>query len=919
MPEAPPRSSTSLLPLVAARTRCVALSARHIFSVILLIVFKTTFFLSASPFVSTYNLSSYHVQDLSSTSAADTTAVEVRSNDSLTSIRARSTGGIDTTVSYKAKDSVVFSIRSKKMRLRGAASTTLRARVLESEVIEIQFDTGVMTSGGIRDSVGRILGAVLNDNGSSYAGETIKYNFKEQLGTVTQGETTIENGFFTGSRIKRNADQSLFVEHGCFTTCDKPHPHFYFTAEQMKLIPDDRVFLKDFYLVVHDIPILFVPIGVFLPNSRGRQSGVLLPRPFVDANRGVSFQNFGYYFALSDYYDTQFTADFYTKGGWQINNTWNYNLRYTLSGRFDASYAYVRPSPRADYRREYRLAWTHNQSISPQTQFSANLNFQSNSFNTSTITTLQQRIQKNVFSSAGLSHTFDNNIATSLNYTRNQDVEAGTYEQSPVLSLTVPALFPFKSGGSTSWLSDVSFNYATTIAPTFTHGLNIQSRDTSYYDSLTNSQIRKTLYDSAYSNTYRAIWRHNPSITISPKLGVISVTPSLNFSANVYPRRIVSRSFDSTRKTTQDVVESGLFMEYTTSIGVNTRTTLYGTPLMLGSMALRHTLMPSIGISYVPDLSSESAGFYSSYVLPSDSMNKQSRVIRYSRFALDGGGIASQRKSVLLNWALDNSLDAKVFKDSADEKLELARINVSGNVNFLLDSIKMSDIQWSIRTPTVGESSLTASFSTTMYDDVRLRDTSGRLTSNYSRISTLLLDAGRFPFRINSFNLFFSTSFGSHRSSFTESSNTLPDTTQPSLGDRFRERVNYTETDEDIFGSSTPGFRPLLFPWSVSMSLTYSYQRLFRESAAIQNLNLQSTMNLSLSPTLSIIGGLNIDVLQGQVNAPAITLRKVIHCWALDVTWYPTGPVRGFYLSFSPTSAILRDLRIERRSSSYIR
>lgn len=844
------------------------------------------------------------------------------SADSILTVKAGSSnaGGIDTVVTYKAKDTVVFSVKSKRMRLHGSATTALRTRVLESEIIEIDFASGMMTGSGLKDTTGKFHGTpVFNDNGSAYAGEVIKYNFKQQIGTVTLGETTIDNGFFTGSKIKRNADQSLFVEHGCFTTCDEPHPHFYFTAEKMKMIPDDRVFLEDFYLVVHDIPILYVPIGVFFPNARGRQSGILLPRPFVDANRGVSFQNFGYYFALSDYYDTQVTADFYSKGGWQLNNSWNYNLRYTLSGRLDASYAYVRPDPRSPYQRDYRFSWNHSQSISPQTQFTANMNFQSNTFNTNTITTLQQRIQKNVFSSAGLSHTFDNNVGVSLNYTRNQDVEAKTYEQSPVLSLTVPALFPFKSRGSMSWLSDVSINYASTVSPTFTHGLDVAQRDTTYFDSVANRQVTRRLFDSSYSDSYTAVWRHSPSITISPKLGVVSVTPALNFAANVYPRRIVSRSYDTARKTTSDVVENGLFMEYNASVGVTTRTTLYGSPLMLGKVALRHTLMPSIGVSYTPDLSSESAGFYSSYLRPADSMNLNPQVVRYSRFALDGGGIASQRRALAMNWALDNSIDAKVFKDSADEKLELARINVSGNVNFLLDSNRMSDIQWSVRTPTVGESSLTANFSTTVYDDVRLRDTAGRPTSSYSRVATSLLEAGKFPLRVNGFNLFFSTSFGSRESSPNAHRTPADDTTRPSLGDRFRQRVGYTETDEDIFGDSSPGYRPLLFPWNVSMSLTYSYARPFSAASATQNLNLQSTINLFLTPTLSIVGGLNVDLIQGQINAPAITLRKVLHCWALDVTWYPTGTVRGFYVSFSPTSSLLRDLRLERRSSTYIR
>ena len=173
--------------------------------------------------------------------------------------------------------------------------------------------------------------------------------------------------------------------------------------------------------------------------------------------------------------------------------------------------------------------------------------------------------------------------------------------------------------------------------------------------------------------------------SISPKLGVVSLTPSITFAANMYPRRL-TRSYDTATKSTLDAVESGLFTEYSASFGVQTRTTLYGTPLSLGSVALRHTLMPSLGLSYTPGLGEESFGFYSSYSVPADSLHRISRTVQYSRFEKDGGGIASRSKALFLNWSLDNAFDAKVFRDSADEKIELARLNVSGNVNFMKDS-----------------------------------------------------------------------------------------------------------------------------------------------------------------------------------------------------------------------------------------
>jgi hypothetical protein len=329
--------------------------------------------------------------------------------------------------------------------------------------------------------------------------------------------------------------------------------------------------------------------------------------------------------------------------------------------------------------------------------------------------------------------------------------------------------------------------------------------------------------------------------------------------------------------------------------------------------------MPSLGLSYTPGLGEESFGFYSSYSVPADSLHRISRTVQYSRFEKDGGGIASRSKALFLNWSLDNAFDAKVFRDSADEKIELARLNVSGNVNFMKDSNAISDIQWNLRTPSVGATSMYANFSTTVYDDVQLRDTSGNLTSRRSRIASTLLDNGRFPLRLTSFQFNFNTSFGSRDQTPSTTTEDQSDTVRPGLGERFSQRMSYSEREEDVFGEATPGSSRLIFPWNVSMNLSYTYDKPYSSLEATQNLNLQSSISLTLTPTLSITGGLTADLLQRSINAPAISIRKVIHCWALDITWYPTGGVRGFYLSFSPTSSVLRDLRFERRSSSYIR
>ncbi len=830
----------------------------------------------------------------------------------------RSNSGIDTVVSYYAADSVVFFTKEKRMRLRGNANTKFRTQKLESEIIELYFDSGLMNSVGAKDSSGNVIGyPKFTDGGKEYVGAVIKYNFKSKTGSLSMGETTIDNAVFSGGRILRNADQSLFVEDGCYSTCDHPHPHFYFSSPRMKVIPGDRIFMEEVYLYVQDVPVLYLPFGLFFPNKSGRQSGLIVPRPFFDASRGVAFQNLGYYFALSDYYDTQVTVDLYSKGGYRFNNLWNYNLRYVLNGKLNLSYANVRANTLSAYSKEYKLEWEHAQVLSQQTKLNANIRLQSNDYAQNTLSSLAQRIQQNVFSSAGLSHSFENNMSLSLNYTRNQDLRAKTWDQTPSLSFSMPSFYPLKTAGSSAWYTDVALGYSSQVNTTFRHALGVTSRDSSYVDG--SGVTRKVIvYDSSYNDNYSAAWRHSPTISISPKVGFFTLTPSISFGANVYARRITQRSYNATTRTTSDELENGLFWEYSVSYGLNTRTTLYGSPLNLGSFALRHTLMPSIGLSYSPDFSSNTS-FYANYSIPADSLHRLAQQVRYSRFALDGGGIASQSKSLLLTFSLDNSIDAKVFGDSADTKIELARINVTGNYNFVKDSLKLSDLRWSIRTPSVANVSFTTDLGTTAYGEAPVLDTNGKATGSYRQISQFLSSQGKLPLRITSVSFYLSTSFGSTGSSGqTHPDESVQDTAHVNVGERFRRRMEYQETESDVYGENSPGYSRFAFPWNVSMSLSYSSTKPFEALAATQSLNLQSTMSFSLTPSWSVSGGLNYDFTNHLVTAPSVTIRKVIHCWALDVTWYPTGSVRGFYLSFSPLAPVLHDLKLEKRTNTYI-
>jgi len=71
----------------------------------------------------------------------------------------RKMSGIDSVVTYSAKDSVRFNLPSKKIRLRGAAKMDYKKQSLSAEVIELELNNSMLRSEGARDTAGHSYGS----------------------------------------------------------------------------------------------------------------------------------------------------------------------------------------------------------------------------------------------------------------------------------------------------------------------------------------------------------------------------------------------------------------------------------------------------------------------------------------------------------------------------------------------------------------------------------------------------------------------------------------------------------------------------------------------------------------------------------------------------------------------------------------
>ena len=352
-------------------------------------------------------------------------------------------------------------------------------------------------------------------------------------------------------------------------------------------------------------------------------------------------------------------------------------------------------------------------------------------------------------------------------------------------------------------------------------------------------------------------------------------------------------------------------------MGIGLTTRLYGvaSPNIWGITAFRHTLEPTVRLSYSPDLSAEDKGMFG-YVTSAVTGQR----ISYRRFSTS---LASPQEQLTLDLSLLNRFAIKVAGNDTmpDKPIDLLTVEASTSYNMAADSLRLAPIQLVVRAPFLQGISFTTRATFNVYDQERAPDPrTGNLI--WQQVDRTVLAAGNGLARLTSLNLNLGTSFSSNGISFA-SRNTTADTAdadsvRSSLRDRFDQRINHRESDVDLFGERTPGYGPLLMPWDVNVSLNYGYTATNPDLSAT-TLLVAFDGNLALTETLRTSFAASFDLVTGGVNAPTISVNKIVDCWAFAFTWVPSGSLRGFFLSFSAVAPQLKDLRIIRQSTPVFR
>ena len=404
----------------------------------------------------------------------DSVALDSLGMDSLAVDTTKKKEPLDAPVIYEASDSIVFT-KDGYAHLYGEGKVNYQNIELTSAVITMNMDSSTVFAKGVADTTGVETGTpIFKDGETPYESKIMRYNFKTKKGFINNIVTQQGEGYVTSEEGKKGADDEIYMRHGKYTTCDNhEHPHFYLRLSMAKVRPKKNVVFGPAQLVVEDVPLpIAVPFG-FFPFNSSYSSGFIMPTYMDDSSRGFGLAEGGYYFAISDIMDLKMTGDIFTKGSWRLSGLTNYNKRYKYSGTLQADYQVTKTGDKGmpDYAvaKDFKIVWNHRQDAkaSPNSTFSASVNFSTSSYERSNINNLynsQLLTQNTKTSSISYSRSFPD-IGLTLSGTTNiaQTMRDSSIAVTlPDLNISLSRLFPFKrkkAAGEERWYEKISLSY----------------------------------------------------------------------------------------------------------------------------------------------------------------------------------------------------------------------------------------------------------------------------------------------------------------------------------------------------------------------------------------------------------------------------------------------------------------------------
>ncbi|WP_010181692.1 putative LPS assembly protein LptD [Aquimarina agarilytica] len=825
-------------------------------------------------------------------------------------------------VVYSAKNYMRLNRRNNKMYLYDDAKIKYTDMDIESGSIIIHQSKKEVYAKGIVDTADAYTQTPIFTQGQNVVEpDTIRFNFDTKKALIYNSKTS-QSGFNIINEVsKRENDSVVYMKNVRFTTSKNlDDPEYYFYARRIKFVPKKKIVSGLVNMYIADVPTpLGLPFGYF-PMKEEAVSGFIIPS-FNDSNdRGFTLQNGGYYFAISDYMNLTLVGDYSTNNSFAIRADSDYAKRYRFTGNVSIRYENNITSERgfSDFSKatNYNIRWSHTQSqkASPNSRFSANVNFGSSQFfrQSRNLTNVASSLNTELNTGISYSRTIPTN--PQINFDTALRIRQNTSDQSinitTPININVARIYPLapKVGSKKGILQNINLQLTTqaesrinTDDDNFLKSQMFRDADIGVRHNIplsTNFKILKHLSASA-STTFTESW-----VFETIQQSYQPNDPRSNQNTGVLNDTI--KGFDSFRT-----------YNFSTSLG----TTIYGTKEFKKDAkikAIRHVVRPNISYSYGPSFDQ----FYEEYIIPADAtLNREQRIVEYSRFA---GGFYSppgNRESSSMSFSINNVLEAKVT-DRDTTKLEAKKIKILNSLNFSsgydfrADSLNLRPISVRGSIPVVKK--LTLNFGGTLDPYA--------LNSNNRRINRWNIDNGGSLLRLTNANLNFGYSFSSNdfknKKEKEPDPNDINNETFRNGGrpdDLFGTHTDFRdgslfedETDEEKAEKTDVAFYNYKMPWSLRLSYSVNYSNNARQDQ-ISSQSLSFSGDIELAPRWKVGASSGYDIVNKGFTFTNLRFQRDLESWRMSFNWVPFSTITSWNFYIGISSSVLSDIKWDKR------
>ena len=827
---------------------------------------------------------------------------------------------IETTINYSAKDSIFYDLKSQKIKLYGNSKIDYGEINLEAYEILVNWNDKTLDANYLTDSTGKKIGKpIFSEGNQSYETDKITYNFDSRKAKIKGIVTQLDDAYMQGEDVKKNEEDELFISHAMYTTCNLEEPHFHISSGKIKVIPGKKVVSGPFHLKFGDVP---TPLGFIFgmfPQPKKKVSGLIMPNYGEEKRRGFYLRDGGYYFAVNDHIDLRLTGDVYSKGSYGMTLGSSYKKRYSYSGnlRFNYNKSKLGDFENPSTSNDFSFSWSHTPDAKGKSsRFSSSVNFQTNSYNQNknlVYSDFNESINAQFNSNISYTKTFKGspfNLSANLRHSQNVQTKKVNLTL-PDVSYNMSRIYPFKNLGKLgkTALGKISISHRFNGKIELTNGsvgnslsgLNILNSSNNFSEQIDfNMDNLNSIIDRSKIGGKHTI----PISTSFNLLKYFTVSPSVNYNEIWYFKKL-SYNYNE--------LEDGIEIDttnsfqrawsYSSAFALSTR--IYGTVFFKKGKikAIRHVISPEISMSFSPDFTKPKFGYYENVQINSEGDTKL--LSKYENFLFGSPRIGS---SASMNFYIGNNLEMKVVDKndtiSGTRKIKIFdNLSFSSSYNFLADSFRLAPIRFSTRTSFFKRLiNLSVSGNIDPYTfklDSISENSSGIKNVYQRRVDELAYknNQGIGSLAYINMSLGFRFSAKDFRSEDEEEKDS-------SFG---------TREEIDYINSNIAEYIDFNVPWSINASYNLNRRKLgFRDPTITQTLTFSGDVSISEKTKISFRSG--YDFKFKMLTQTSINATRDLHCWRINFSWVPFGRFQSYNLSINAVSALLQDLKLEKRS-----